>query len=83
MIARRDLRVMALVGAAHFCSHFFQLAVPSLFPLIREDLGVSYTELGFAVSIFFAVSAVNRSAGGFAKLAKALSCWFAPSFVSG
>ena len=30
-----DARVIAVVGAVHFTSHFFQLVLPPLFPLLR------------------------------------------------
>ena len=43
---RQDLRIMSVVGAAHFTSHFYQIVLPPLFPLMRADLGVSYAELG-------------------------------------
>jgi FSR family fosmidomycin resistance protein-like MFS transporter len=62
---RKDVRVMALVGAAHFCSHFFQLVLPPLFPLMRNELGVSFTELGLLIAVFFAASGIGQVAAGF------------------
>ena len=35
--------VIALVGTAHFVSHFYMLVLPPLFPLMREVYGVGYT----------------------------------------
>jgi MFS family permease len=61
----RDLRIMGLVGIAHFSSHFFQLVLPPLFPAMRADLGLSFTELGLVMSVFFAVSGVAQVAAGF------------------
>ncbi|WP_406857927.1 MFS transporter [Alsobacter sp. KACC 23698] len=61
----RDLRVMTLVGVAHFSSHFFQLVLPPLFPLIRTDLGVSFTELGAVMAVFFAASGICQVLAGF------------------
>ncbi|WP_158266793.1 MFS transporter [Alsobacter soli] len=61
----RDIRVMSLVGAAHFSSHFFQLVLPPLFPLMRSDLNVSFTELGAVMAVFFAVSGVCQVLAGF------------------
>ncbi|MCC6196358.1 MAG: MFS transporter, partial [Burkholderiales bacterium] len=34
---RRDVRVIGLIGVAHAFSHFFQLALPPLFPLLRAE----------------------------------------------
>jgi MFS transporter, FSR family, fosmidomycin resistance protein len=61
----RDLRVMSLIGLAHGSSHFFQLAFPPLFPLVKDALGVSYTELGLVMAIVFTVSGFAQVAAGF------------------
>lgn len=60
-----DLRIMSVVGGAHFTSHFFQLVLPPLFPLMRESLGVSYTELGVLMAVFFAGSGLFQIVAGF------------------
>jgi MFS family permease len=64
--ARTDLRVISVIGAAHFTSHFFQVVLPPLFPLVRESLGVSYTELGLVMTVFYMVSGVSQVGAGFA-----------------
>jgi MFS transporter, FSR family, fosmidomycin resistance protein len=61
----RDLRVLSLIGLAHGVSHFFQLALPPLFPLVKDALGVSYTELGVVMAVFFTVSGFSQVAAGF------------------
>jgi FSR family fosmidomycin resistance protein-like MFS transporter len=61
----RDVRIISLVGAAHFVSHFFQLVLPPLFPLLREDFGVSYTQLGLLMGFFYAASGVGQTVSGF------------------
>jgi hypothetical protein len=43
---RRDAHLIGLVGTAHFVSHFFQLALPPLFPMLKAELGVAYVALG-------------------------------------
>ena len=63
---RRDIRIISVVGAAHFTSHFYQVALPPLFPLMRETLGVSYTELGLVMTLLFGVSGFAQVAAGFA-----------------
>jgi MFS family permease len=62
---RRDLSVIASVGAAHFLSHFFQLALAPLFPLIRADLGVGYAALGLVVTVFYGASGISQTPAGF------------------
>jgi MFS transporter, FSR family, fosmidomycin resistance protein len=61
----KDASVIGVVGAGHALSHFLQLVMPPLFPLIREDLGISYSTLGFLVMIFFAASALLQPVAGF------------------
>ncbi|MEO8137558.1 MAG: MFS transporter [Betaproteobacteria bacterium] len=60
------MRVIGLIGAAHACSHFFQLALPPLFPLLRSEFDVSWTLLGLLVGVFYAASGVTQFAAGFA-----------------
>ena len=62
---RRDARVIGVVGLAHSLSHFFQLALPPLFPLLRAEFGVSYAVLGTLVGVFYAASGVTQFAAGF------------------
>jgi hypothetical protein len=38
-VPARDVRVMSLIGLAHGVSHFFQLVLPPLFPLVKDALG--------------------------------------------
>jgi MFS transporter, FSR family, fosmidomycin resistance protein len=63
---RRDARVIALVATAHSLSHFFQLALPPLFPLLRAEFDVSWTLLGTLVGTFYVASGVTQFAAGFA-----------------
>jgi len=63
---RRDARVIAVVGGAHSLSHFFQLALPPLFPLLRAEFGASYAELGALVGVFYAASGIAQFLAGFA-----------------
>jgi MFS family permease len=62
---RSDIRIIGLVGAAHFFSHFFQLTLPPLFPLLKEVLGVPYVALGLAMSVFYGASGVGQTVSGF------------------
>ncbi len=62
---RSDIRVIGLVGAAHFFSHFFQLTLPPLFPLLKEAWGVPYVALGLAMSVFYGASGIGQTVSGF------------------
>lgn len=62
---KSETRTIALVAGAHWVSHFFQLALAPLFPLISRELGISYAELGFILVLFFAMSAVLQPIAGF------------------
>ncbi|MDB5803991.1 MAG: transporter [Betaproteobacteria bacterium] len=64
--ARRDIRVISLVGLAHGLSHFYALSLPVLFVFMKDDLGVSFTELGFLVTVFYATSGFSQTVAGFA-----------------
>ena len=57
----RDARVIGLVGAAHFFSHFYQLVLPSLFVFMAESTGRSYVELGLLVTVFSVMSGVAQT----------------------
>ena len=60
-----SVRVISLVGAAHFISHIYQLALPPLFPLLAVDLDVSYTALGLLVSVFSIAAVAGQVPMGF------------------
>src|SRR5262245_43652836 len=62
---RRDSWVIGLVSTAHGFSHFFQLVLPPLFPLLRDVFGVSYQQLGLLTMAFYATSCVAQPAAGF------------------
>jgi MFS transporter, FSR family, fosmidomycin resistance protein len=58
---RSDTLVIGLVGLAHLLSHFYQIALGPLFPLLRDDFGVSYTALGLIISLFYGVSGMCQA----------------------
>ena len=57
---------MGLVGTAHLISHFSQLLLAPLFPWLKDEFAVSYTELGLLMTIFFVVSSAVQALSGFA-----------------
>jgi len=62
---RKDVTVIGLVSLAHGISHFSQLLLAPLFPWLKEAFAVSYTELGFLLTIFFVISCVVQTLSGF------------------
>ncbi len=63
---RQDVKVIGLIAVAHGLSHFYQLVIAVLFPLIKQDLGVSYAALGAATAVYYTVSGVCQTLAGFA-----------------
>lgn len=61
----RDASVIGLVAGAHFFSHFFQLVLPPLFPVLKTAFGVGYTELGLMMTLFFSASGLSQTPAGF------------------
>jgi len=54
---------LGLVTVSHLFSHFYLIALPPLFPLIRADLGVSVAELGLIMSVLAAGSLLQVPVG--------------------
>jgi MFS transporter, FSR family, fosmidomycin resistance protein len=63
--ARADFTVIGLVGLAHATSHFFHLLLPPLFPVFIREFGLSYSELGLLVTVFFVISGIGQALAGF------------------
>jgi FSR family fosmidomycin resistance protein-like MFS transporter len=61
----KDTKIIGLVGAAHLVSHYYILLLPPLFAFVRADFGVSYTELGLALTAFNLTSAALQTPAGF------------------
>ncbi len=62
---RRDGRVLGLIGTGHFLSHFYMLCLPPLFPLLKDEFGVSYAGLGLILTITYAASGIAQTPMGF------------------
>jgi len=60
-----DVALIAWIALAHGLSHFFQLVLPPLFPVLVGALDTSYAVLGGALAVFFTVSGVAQTAAGF------------------
>ncbi|RYZ07330.1 MAG: MFS transporter [Comamonadaceae bacterium] len=62
---RGDTSLIALVGLAHGVSHFSQLVLAPLFPWLKDEFSVSYTQLGAVLTVFYVVSCIVQAASGF------------------
>ncbi len=62
---KRDTKVIGVVSLAHGGSHFYQLALPPLFPFIHRQAGYDYAELGVMVVALYLASALCQPAAGF------------------
>jgi MFS family permease len=61
----RDTRLIGVVSIAHLLSHFFQLALPPLFPLLRVEFDTSYAALGALMGVFYVASGIAQFSAGF------------------
>ncbi len=88
--ARADFTVIGLIGLAHGTSHFFHMLLPPLFPAFIRDFGLSYSQLGLLVTLFFAISGVGQALAGFVVdrfgarpvLMLALACFVAAALAA-
>src|SRR4051812_25392149 len=60
-----SLRTLGAISTAHWVSHFHLLVLPMLFPFLKQQLGVGFIELGFALTVFAAVSGLTQAPIGF------------------
>ncbi|MFO1072714.1 MAG: MFS transporter [Geminicoccaceae bacterium] len=60
----QDVRIVGVVSAAHGGSHFFQLVLPPLFPLLKASFGVGYAELGLLMGVLYGISGLTQTLAG-------------------
>ena len=61
----RELRTLVVISAVHLVSHYYWLVFAPMIPALRDLLNVSYTEVGFAITVMNAVSALTQAPTGF------------------
>jgi MFS family permease len=60
-----QLRTLAAISTAHWVSHFHLFVLPMLFPFLKEQFGVGYIELGFALTVFAITSGLTQAPIGY------------------
>jgi MFS family permease len=60
-----SLRTLAGISTAHWVSHFHLFVLPMLFPYLKQQLGVGYIELGFALTVFAVTSGLTQAPIGY------------------
>jgi MFS transporter, FSR family, fosmidomycin resistance protein len=61
----QDAKIMALVGLAHGSSHFGHMLLPPLFPLFMREFGLSFSQVGALMTVFFVISGIGQALMGF------------------
>ena len=61
----QDAKVIGLVSMAHAISHFSHMLLVPLFPVFQKEFALSFSQLGFLVTVFFIVSGVGQALSGF------------------
>jgi FSR family fosmidomycin resistance protein-like MFS transporter len=87
---KQDAAVIGLVGLAHATSHFSHLLLAPLFPLFMRDFGLSFSDVGLLMTLFFVVSGSGQAMAGFVVdrvgarpvLFAAISCFLLASLVA-
>jgi MFS transporter, FSR family, fosmidomycin resistance protein len=62
---KQDATVISLVGFCHGTSHFFHFVLPTLFPWLMRDFGLTFTQVGATMTVFFVVSGIGQALAGF------------------
>ena len=65
LAATSTTKVIGLVSAGHFLSHFYLLLLPPLFPLLRDVYGVGFTELGASIAALSITTGLTQAPMGF------------------
>jgi MFS family permease len=63
--AGRDAKVIGLISAGHFFSHFYILSLPPLFLFLQKEFEVSYVALGLALTAYNLIGGLIQAPVGF------------------
>ena len=64
-VAGRERWTLSLISLGHFFSHYYGLVLPPLFPFLKAEFGVSYIELGLAMTAYMLLGGIMQSPVGF------------------
>jgi MFS family permease len=62
---RTETMALGSISAAHLVSHFYYLVLVPLFPLLKQELGIGYVELGLVITVFSVTSGVVQTPMGY------------------
>jgi MFS transporter, FSR family, fosmidomycin resistance protein len=62
---KKDAKIIGLISLAHATSHFTQMMLAPLFPLFMKEFDLSFSQIGFLVSILYVVSSIGQASSGF------------------
>ena len=87
---RQDATIIGLVGLAHATSHFSHLLLAPLFPIFIREFGLSYSDVGMLMTLFFIISGSGQALSGFLVdrvgarpvLFGAIACFLSASLVA-
>jgi MFS family permease len=63
-ISRLDLRNMGLITLGHSLTHWYPATFYMLLPLIGNELGLNYSQIGFIMTCQYAAGAISNVPGG-------------------
>ncbi|HJU30716.1 MAG TPA: MFS transporter [Hyphomicrobiaceae bacterium] len=60
-----EIQTLVAASSAHLVSHFYIMVLPVLLPLLKERLGISFLDLGLALTTFNVVTGLTQAPMGF------------------
>ena len=60
-----ETQTLLAVSSAHLISHFYIMVLPVLLPLLKDRLGVSFLDLGLALTTFNVTTGLTQAPMGF------------------
>lgn len=64
MIDVRHPRIVGPISLGHGANEFFAIAIPPIIPLLVSDIGISYAQAGFLLTVFFVMYTIFQLPAG-------------------